>query len=254
MPRVGGPATSVAEPYGLFIGGAWVPDRTVDRGRGTRSTDTASPRSPQGSAKDVDAAVTAAAASLAEEFPAARALRRSPAGGRPHRGAAGRLRVGHRAARAARRFARRDESRHARPAILRLAAEEGRRLAGETLPFDSRAGLRDTASDITSAFPVGVVAAITPFNDPLTVAVHKVGPALAAGNAVVLKPASATPLSALRLAEDLRHAGLPAGRLNVRHRPRRRSWPRARGRSARAAGDLHRRRRNGEPRSPEPPA
>ena len=63
--------------------------------------------------------------------------------------------------------------------------------------------------------PVGVVAAITSFNDPLAVAAHKVGPALAAGNAVVVKPASATPLSALRLAEDLRRAGLPAGRLNV---------------------------------------
>jgi glyceraldehyde-3-phosphate dehydrogenase (NADP+) len=60
-----------------------------------------------------------------------------------------------------------------------------------------------------------VIAAITSFNDPLAVAAHKVAPALAAGNAVVLKPASATPLSALRFAEDLSAAGLPAGRLNV---------------------------------------
>ena len=63
--------------------------------------------------------------------------------------------------------------------------------------------------------PGGRVAAITPFNDPLAMAAHKVGPALGAGNAVVLKPASATPLSALRLAHDLAAAGLPPGRFNV---------------------------------------
>jgi glyceraldehyde-3-phosphate dehydrogenase (NADP+) len=60
-----------------------------------------------------------------------------------------------------------------------------------------------------------VVAAITPFNDPLAMIAHKVGPALAVGNAVVLKPASATPLSAVRFAEDIVAAGLPPGRLNV---------------------------------------
>jgi glyceraldehyde-3-phosphate dehydrogenase (NADP+) len=62
---------------------------------------------------------------------------------------------------------------------------------------------------------VGVVGAITPFNDPLAMACHKVGPALAGGNAVVLKPGTATPLSALRLAHDLVASGLPPGRLNV---------------------------------------
>ena len=98
--------------------------------------------------------------------------------------------------------------------LLRLAAEEGRRLSGETLPFDSRAGSEHRVG-YYFRFPVGVVGAITPFNDPLAMACHKVGPALAGGNAVVLKPGTATPLSALRLAQDLVASGLPPGRLNV---------------------------------------
>jgi glyceraldehyde-3-phosphate dehydrogenase (NADP+) len=98
--------------------------------------------------------------------------------------------------------------------ILRLAAEGGRQLCGETLPLDMRPGSENRVGYYFRV-PVGVVVAITPFNDPLAMAAHKIGPALAAGNAVVLKPASATPLSALRLAQDLVAAGLPAGRLNV---------------------------------------
>ena len=98
--------------------------------------------------------------------------------------------------------------------LLRLAAEEGRRLAGETLPFDSRAGSENRVG-YYFRFPVGVVGAIAPFNDPLAMACHKVGPALAGGNAVVLKPGTATPLSALRFARDLMESGLPSGRLNV---------------------------------------
>jgi len=98
--------------------------------------------------------------------------------------------------------------------LLRLAAEEGRRLAGETLPFDTRPGSENRVG-YYFRFPVGIVGAITPFNDPLSMVCHKVGPALAGGNAVVLKPGTATPLSALRLARDLTAAGLPQGRLNV---------------------------------------
>jgi glyceraldehyde-3-phosphate dehydrogenase (NADP+) len=110
------------------------------------------------------------------------------------------------------REARREPPRAA--TIFRLAAEEGRGLAGETLPFDSRAG-SENRSGYYFRVPVGVVAAITPFNDPLAMIAHKVAPALAAGNAVVLKPASSTPTSALRLAADLLAAGLPPGRFNV---------------------------------------
>jgi glyceraldehyde-3-phosphate dehydrogenase (NADP+) len=110
------------------------------------------------------------------------------------------------------REARREPIRSAN--ILRLCAEEGRRLAGESLPFDSRVGSEDRMG-YYFRFPLGVIAAITPFNDPLAMAAHKIGPALAAGNAVVLKPASLTPLSAVRLAEHLKEAELPDGRLAV---------------------------------------
>ena len=99
-------------------------------------------------------------------------------------------------------------------AILRLSAEEGRRSAGQTLPFDSRVGSENRIG-YYFRFPVGVVGAITPFNDPLTTAAHKIAPALAAGNAVVLKPATATPLSALHLGRNLMEAGLPPGCLNI---------------------------------------
>ncbi|WP_460412941.1 aldehyde dehydrogenase family protein [Thermus oshimai] len=97
---------------------------------------------------------------------------------------------------------------------LRLSAEEARRLHGETLNFDQRPG-SENCLGYYFRFPVGLVLAITPFNDPLNLVAHKVGPAIAAGNAVIVKPATATPLSALLLAEALVEAGLPRGVLSV---------------------------------------
>ena len=95
-----------------------------------------------------------------------------------------------------------------------MAAVETRKLAGEMVPMDaSQAGEGKLA--FTLRVPIGIVAAITPFNFPLNLVAHKVAPSLAAGCAVVLKPASQTPLSALLLAELLEEAGLPAGWLNV---------------------------------------
>ena len=95
-----------------------------------------------------------------------------------------------------------------------MAAVEARKLAGEVVPMDaSPAGVGKLA--FTLRQPIGVVAAISPFNFPLNLVAHKIAPALAAGCAVVLKPASATPLSALLLAELETEAGLPAGWLNV---------------------------------------
>lgn len=89
-----------------------------------------------------------------------------------------------------------------------LSAEEARRIGGEVLPLDGAPGGAGKLG-FTLRVPCGVVAAITPFNFPLNLVCHKVGPALAAGNAVVLKPASDTPLSALALVEILLEAGLP---------------------------------------------
>jgi glyceraldehyde-3-phosphate dehydrogenase (NADP+) len=97
---------------------------------------------------------------------------------------------------------------------IRISAEEARRIQGETIPFDSRPGSENRVG-YYFRFPIGIVAAITPFNDPLNLVAHKVGPAIAAGNAVVVKPATVTPLSALMLAKALVEAGLPPHILNV---------------------------------------
>ena len=92
---------------------------------------------------------------------------------------------------------------------LTLSAEEARRLTGETLPLDGAPGVAKKLG-FTIRVPCGVVLAITPFNFPLNLVCHKVGPAIAGGNAVILKPASATPLSAIKLTTLLLEAGLPA--------------------------------------------
>jgi acyl-CoA reductase-like NAD-dependent aldehyde dehydrogenase len=95
-----------------------------------------------------------------------------------------------------------------------FAAVEARKLAGDMVPMDaSQAGVGKLA--FTLRRPIGVVGAISPFNFPLNLVAHKIAPALAAGCAVVLKPASQTPLSALLLAELEHEAGLPPGWLNV---------------------------------------
>jgi acyl-CoA reductase-like NAD-dependent aldehyde dehydrogenase len=95
-----------------------------------------------------------------------------------------------------------------------MAAVEARRLTGEVVPMDaSAAGVGKIA--YTMRVPVGIVGAITPFNFPLNLVAHKIAPALAAGCAVVLKPAGLTPLSALLLGELETEAGLPPGWLNV---------------------------------------
>ena len=95
-----------------------------------------------------------------------------------------------------------------------MAAIEARRLAGDVVPMDaSPAGVGKVA--YTMRVPIGIVGAITPFNFPLNLVAHKIAPALAAGCAVVLKPAGQTPLSALLLGELETEAGLPPGWLNV---------------------------------------
>ena len=94
------------------------------------------------------------------------------------------------------------------PDLLRIAASEGARMHGETIPVDAAAGNADKLA-FTLRQPCGVVVAITPFNYPLLLVAHKVAPALAAGNAVVLKPASQTPLVALELTRLFLEAGLP---------------------------------------------
>jgi acyl-CoA reductase-like NAD-dependent aldehyde dehydrogenase len=97
---------------------------------------------------------------------------------------------------------------------FQFSAEEARRIHGETVPMDA-SPTGEGRLGFYLRKPVGVVAAVTPFNFPLNLVAHKVGPALAAGCCVVLKPASTTPLTALRLGEILQEAGLPPGVFNV---------------------------------------
>lgn len=94
------------------------------------------------------------------------------------------------------------------PDLLRLCAFEGSQLRGETLPLDAQVATKGKLG-FTLRVPCGIVVAITPFNYPLLLVVHKVGPALAAGNAVILKPARQTPLVALKLTQIFLEAGLP---------------------------------------------
>jgi len=97
---------------------------------------------------------------------------------------------------------------------LLFSAEEAHRLHGEVVPMDaSPTGKGHWAMTVRE--PLGVIAAITPFNFPLNLAMHKIGPALAGGNTVVHKPASTTPISAVRMAGIFEKCGLPAGALNV---------------------------------------
>ncbi len=97
---------------------------------------------------------------------------------------------------------------------LLFASEEAHRLAGEVVPMDAARGGEGRWA-MTLREPLGVIAAITPFNFPLNLSLHKIAPAIAAGNAIVHKPASTTPVSALKLAQLFSACGLPDGALNV---------------------------------------
>ena len=110
----------------------------------------------------------------------------------------------------------RDAEREVQRAVetVRLSAEQADRLEGRTLPFGDTPRGANRVGWFTRE-PVGVVAAITPFNDPLNLVAHKVAPALIGGNGVVLKPAEQTPLTALAFLEVLLDAGVPADRVAV---------------------------------------
>lgn len=102
--------------------------------------------------------------------------------------------------------------------VFRLAAEEARRFGVAAIPTDADPR-GDGMRAFVERFPIGVIAAISPFNFPLNLVAHKVAPAIAAGNAVVLKPPPQAPLASFRLAELLTASGLPPGALQVVHLP-----------------------------------
>ncbi|MEX2260838.1 MAG: aldehyde dehydrogenase family protein [Bryobacteraceae bacterium] len=97
---------------------------------------------------------------------------------------------------------------------LLFSSEEAHRLHGEAVPMDASPAGKGRWG-MTVREPLGVIAAITPFNFPLNLAMHKIGPALAGGNAVVHKPATATPISGIKMAAIFAECGLPEGALNV---------------------------------------
>jgi glyceraldehyde-3-phosphate dehydrogenase (NADP+) len=96
---------------------------------------------------------------------------------------------------------------------LQMSAEEARRISGEVVPMDFGIGVGKNA--FTQRFPVGIIGCISPFNFPLNLALHKIGPALALGNSVILKPSPYTPLTALAFAALVQKVGYPAGAINV---------------------------------------
>ncbi|MBI4302003.1 MAG: aldehyde dehydrogenase family protein [Chloroflexi bacterium] len=97
---------------------------------------------------------------------------------------------------------------------LQTAAEEAKRLVGEVIPLDLTA-YAEGRLGIAKRFPIGPIAAITPFNFPLNLALHKIAPAIAVGNPVILKPPSKTPLTMLTVAEIAAQSGLPPGALSI---------------------------------------
>ncbi|MED3661669.1 aldehyde dehydrogenase family protein [Ureibacillus terrenus] len=99
-------------------------------------------------------------------------------------------------------------------ATYQFAAEAAKNIFGETVPMDAAPGGKNRIG-FTKRVPLGVVSAITPFNFPFNLVAHKLGPAFAVGNTVVLKPATQTPLSALAMAEIFKEAGLPDGALQI---------------------------------------
>jgi acyl-CoA reductase-like NAD-dependent aldehyde dehydrogenase len=97
---------------------------------------------------------------------------------------------------------------------FRLGAEEAERMVGETIPLDLMASSKDRVG-ITRRFPIGPIAGISPFNFPLNLAAHKISPAIASGNPIILKPPSKDPLTMLTVAEIIEQAGVPTGSVSI---------------------------------------
>jgi len=196
----------------LLVGGEWIETGEWQEVRSPYSGDAVG-RVPRAGAAETRQAIDAAEAAMAEPMPAHKRaeilVRVAGALGRRHDEVARLISdEAGKPMKAARVEAKRAMSTYT------FAAVEARKLTGEMIPMDaSQAGEGKLA--FTLRRPLGIVGAISPFNFPLNLVAHKIAPALAAGCAVVLKPAGQTPLSALLLAELEDEAGLPPGWLNV---------------------------------------
>lgn len=97
---------------------------------------------------------------------------------------------------------------------FKIASEEAKRINGEIIPLDL-ASHSERRYGLVKRFPIGVILAITPFNFPLNLVAHKVAPAIAAGNSIILKPSSQTPIVSIMLAEIIEKSGYPTGGFNL---------------------------------------
>ncbi len=202
-------------PHPIYLAGRWVesPERLV-------IDNPARPAEPAGSTynatpEQYEEAVTAAVAAFERTrklpaFERSAALRRIAAGIQARREEIGRLIV----AESGKPI--RDALTEVDRGILtfRIGAEEAERIGGEVIPLDLNPASRGRTG-ITRRFPIGPIAAISPFNFPLNLAAHKLAPAIASGNPVVLKPPSKDPLTMLTVAEVIAEAGLPEGAVSI---------------------------------------
>jgi acyl-CoA reductase-like NAD-dependent aldehyde dehydrogenase len=206
----------MAQPTKLFINGAWVGGKASAREKRSQRDGRLLALVGQATAKQVKLAIDAAYVAFRTSY------RRAPAYQRYELLSAISRGIGEHAEKLVRllaeevgkpRAAAEIEVARAQSTFL-LAAEEAKRLYGETVPMDLLRGSEERIG-LALRQPIGVVAAITPFNFPLNLVAHKVAPALAVGNTIVLRPTSEAPLIALKLAAIIEQAGAPAGVFNV---------------------------------------
>jgi glyceraldehyde-3-phosphate dehydrogenase (NADP+) len=208
-------ATTATRPHPIFLAGRWVesPDQL-------EVTNPARPNEPAGAtynatAEQYEEAVLAAIAAFETTrhlaaFERGAILRNISAGIRERREELGRLIT-------------LESGKPIRDALVevdraaltfRLGAEEAERLTGETIPLDLMASSKGRLG-VTRRFPLGPIAAISPFNFPLNLAAHKLAPAIAAGNSIVLKPPSKDPLTMLTVAEIVEQSGVTEGAVSI---------------------------------------
>jgi acyl-CoA reductase-like NAD-dependent aldehyde dehydrogenase len=208
-------ATTGTKPHPIYLAGRWV--TSPDVLEIANPADTANPAGATYSATEAqyEEAVEAAVAAfeVTRTLPAyerGRILREISAGLRERREELGRL-IALEAGKPIR-----DALTEVDRATLtfRLGAEEAERMTGELIPLDLMASSKDRVG-ITRRFPIGPIAGISPFNFPLNLAAHKVAPAIASGNPIVLKPPSKDPLTMLTVAEIIDAAGPPAGSVSI---------------------------------------
>ena len=203
------------KPHPIFLAGRWVESPDILEIANPANADEPAGATFNATADQYEEAVTAAVAAfeVTRKLPAyerGRILREISAGIKARREELGRL-IALEAGKPIR-----DALVEVDRAVLtfRLGAEEAERMTGELIPLDLMPSSKDRVG-ITRRFPIGPIAAISPFNFPLNLAAHKLAPAIASGNPIVLKPPSKDPLTMLTVAEVIEAAGVPEGMVSI---------------------------------------